>query len=142
MTSSPHSASSDAVAVDSQNPWPGLEAFREEDHVYFHGREREIAEIYRLVMRERLTVLFGVSGLGKTSLLQAGLFPALRNENILPIRIRLNYSDGMPEFAAQIKEAITEQTAAARVEAPSLNGTMWRPSTASAPTSGMRGTAS
>jgi WD40 repeat protein len=117
--------SSDAVAVDAQNPWPGLEAFKEEDHAYFHGRSQEIDEIHRLVLRERLTVLFGVSGLGKTSLLQAGLFPVLRNESILPVRIRLNYSDGMPDFATQIKEAIAGEARAAHVDAPSLTGTLW-----------------
>src|SRR6185295_8028986 len=85
----------------------------------------EVDELHRLVMRERLTILFGVSGLGKTSLLQAGLFPLLRNENVLPVRIRLNYSDGMPDLSSQIKETITAEATAANVEAPSLEGTLW-----------------
>ena len=111
--------------VDAQNPWPGLEAFKEEDHNFFHGRETEIEELHRLVQRERLTVLFGVSGLGKTSLLQAGLFPAMRNENVLPVRIRLNYSPGMPELSTQIEEAITREAAANNIEAPRFEGTLW-----------------
>ena len=115
----------DVGAVDAQNPWPGLEAFQEEDQQYFHGRLTEIDELRRLVLRERLTVLFGVSGLGKTSLLQAGLFPILRDENILPVRIRLNYSEGMPPLASQIKEAITDQASSAQIEVPSLEGTLW-----------------
>ena len=44
--------------------------------------------------RDTLTLLYGVSGLGKTSLLQAGLFPALRAEDYLPVPIRLDYVDG------------------------------------------------
>jgi WD40 repeat protein len=111
--------------VDVQNPWPGLEAFKEEDYDFFHGRETEIEELHRLVQRERLTVLFGVSGLGKTSLLQAGLFPAMRNENVLPVRIRLNYSPGMPELSTQIKEAITREASANHIEAPRFEGTLW-----------------
>ena len=112
-------------AIDDQNPWPGLEAFKEEDHRFFHGREHEIEELHRLVQRERLTVLFGVSGLGKTSLLQAGLFPALRNESMLPVRIRLNYSPGMPELSTQIEETIIRMAAADHIEAPRFEGTLW-----------------
>jgi hypothetical protein len=125
MSADPSVPAPDTVAVDAQNPWPGLEAFREEDQSYFHGRRAEIEELHRLVLRERLTVFFGVSGLGKTSLLQAGLFPILRNEHVLPVRIRLNYSEGMPDLCSQIKEAIATEAAAAGIEAPSLEGTLW-----------------
>ena len=125
MTADAPLPSSDTVAVDAQNPWPGLEAFKEQDQSYFHGRESEIEELHRLVLRERLTILFGVSGLGKTSLLQAGLFPVLRNENLLPVRIRLNYSEGMPELSCQIKEAIAHEATSAHIEAPCLEGTLW-----------------
>ena len=38
-------------------------------------------ELLRLIKREPLTVLFGQSGLGKSSLLQAGVFPRLRAAN-------------------------------------------------------------
>src|SRR6516165_12378470 len=61
--------------VNSENPWLGLASFTEEQSGYFFGRDGEIAELFRLLKRETLTVLFGQSGLGKTSLLQAGLFP-------------------------------------------------------------------
>ena len=125
MSTAPSASARDSVTVDAQNPWPGLEAFREEDQNYFHGRRSEIDELHRLVLRERLTVFFGVSGLGKTSLLQAGLFPILRKEHLLPVRIRLNYSEGMPDLCSQIKEAIAHEAAAAGIEAPSLDGTLW-----------------
>src|SRR3954463_3781390 len=116
MTSDAAAPLPDAPAIDAQNPWPGLEAFTEDDQQYFHGRDAEIDELHRLVLRERLTIFFGVSGLGKTSLLQAGLFPILRNENVLPVRIRLNYSEGMPELCRQIKEAIVQAALSAGVE--------------------------
>ncbi|MGH9140128.1 MAG: WD40 repeat domain-containing protein [Vicinamibacterales bacterium] len=125
MTTEAAVPSSDVGALDAQNPWPGLEAFTEDDEHYFHGRGQEVDALHRLVQRERLTVLFGVSGLGKTSLLQAGLFPILRNEHMLPVRIRLNYSEGMPELCSQIKDAIAVEAASAAIEAPSLEGTLW-----------------
>jgi WD40 repeat protein len=117
----------DTGAVDSENPWPGLAAFREADQAFFHGREAETEALHRLVLRERLTVLFGISGLGKTSLLQAGLFPQLRTSNIFPVYIRLDYADGHSPFSAQIQAAIARSAAAAEIEGPGTNGagTLW-----------------
>ncbi len=57
--------------LSRDNPWPGLDPFDESDREYFHGRTAESGELVRLVRRELLTVLFGRSGLGKTSLLKA-----------------------------------------------------------------------
>ena len=64
-----------AGMVDPQNPWLGLFSYSEETLAYFHGRDEETAELARRVQRKLLTVLFGQSGLGKTSLLRAGIVP-------------------------------------------------------------------
>ncbi|HVT19548.1 MAG TPA: hypothetical protein VHQ90_25625 [Thermoanaerobaculia bacterium] len=120
-------AAADAGSVDAENPWPGLASFREADRDFFHGRESEAEALHRLVLRERLTVLFGLSGLGKTSLLQAGLFPRLREGNIFPVYVRLDYADGHPPFTEQIRAAIARAAAAAGIEAPAGGGagTLW-----------------
>lgn len=73
-----------------EDPWPGLRSYEEAERVFFHGRRRETAELLRLVKRDVLTLFFGISGIGKSSLLQAGVFPALRVEGYLPVRVRLN----------------------------------------------------
>jgi WD40 repeat protein len=104
--------------VDADNPWPGLAAFREGDHAFFHGREAETETLYTAVLRGRLTILFGLSGLGKTSLLQAGLFPRLREHGYLPVYLRLDYSHESPPLALQVKTAVLAAAAEARVEAP------------------------
>ena len=67
------------------DPWPGLAPFDEAAARFFNGRSNETAELCRLVQQAPLTVLFGASGLGKTSLIQAGPFALLRQKNILPI---------------------------------------------------------
>jgi formylglycine-generating enzyme required for sulfatase activity len=108
----------ESVGLNDQNPWPGLLPFGEADWKYFHGRDFETDLLYRKVERERLTVLFGLSGLGKSSILQAGLFPSLRRENVLPIYIRLDFSPEKPDLTAQVKTAIVREAERSKVEAP------------------------
>ncbi len=115
-------------ALSEENPWPGLVAFKEADQAYFHGRAAETAELLRYVKRELLTVLFGLSGLGKSSLLQAGLFPVLRNEeNILPVYIRLDFENTARSLSDQILDAVAIQAADAQIEAPKRQetDTLW-----------------
>lgn len=114
------------ATVNSENPWPGLLAFREADQQYFAGRFTESEDLFRLVMRERLTVLFGLSGLGKSSLLQAGLFPRLRPENAFPVYVRLDFS-GDTSLIAQVKSAVLIQAGLANIEAPAAEPweTLW-----------------
>ena len=95
-----------AAAVDARNPWLGLASFTEETRAYFFGREDEVAELARRVQRKLLTVLFGQSGLGKTSILRAGLVPRLRSQGYCPIYVRIDYGHDTPEPAEQIKQAI------------------------------------
>ena len=73
-----------------QAPWPGLESYDEASEPYFHGREQEVAALLQTVQRAPLTLLYGKSGLGKSSLLKAGLFPELRRRNFLPVWVRLD----------------------------------------------------
>jgi tetratricopeptide (TPR) repeat protein len=101
------------ATVDEQNPWLGLVSFTEETRSYFHGREEEEAELGRRVQRKLLTVLFGQSGLGKTSILQAGLVPRLRPEGFCPVYVRLDYDPNSPPPAEQIKRALFRETEAA-----------------------------
>ncbi len=123
----PGAAQSSRPPLDAQNPWPGLDSFREADQQFFRGRAQEATELFRLVERSRLAALYGVSGIGKSSLLQAGLFPLLRERGMLPIRIRLDFTSKESDLIAQVKEAISVQTAAAGVEAPVPNEleTLW-----------------
>src|SRR4051812_23750905 len=92
--------------VDAQNPWLGLASFSEETRAYFHGREEEVAELGRRVQRKLLTVLFGQSGHGKTSLLRAGLVPRLRPQGYCPVYVRLDYAPESPLPSDQIKQAV------------------------------------
>jgi len=96
-----------ANTVNERNPWLGLASFTEETRAYFYGRDEEVAELARRVQRKLLTVLFGQSGLGKTSILRAGLAPRLRAQGYCPIYVRIDYGRDSPEPAEQIKQAIS-----------------------------------
>src|SRR6185295_4505303 len=58
--------------------YPGVKPFTEEDRDLFFGREDDIRRFQQLVILESLVVLFGRSGLGKSSLLDAGIIPLFR----------------------------------------------------------------
>ena len=64
------------------SPYRGLSAMEEKDSDYFFGREREIVEVLSVLAAEpaRLPVLLGNSGVGKSSLAQAGVIAALRRQ--------------------------------------------------------------
>jgi len=100
----------DATAIDDQHPWLGLASFSEETLAYFYGREDEVAELARRVQRKLLTVLFGQSGLGKTSILRAGIVPRLRPQGYCPVYVRIDYGRDSPSPAEQIKQAIFRET--------------------------------
>ena len=127
MIDDPVLRTADTGTVDAENPWPGLAAFRETDHHFFQGREAVVDELTRMVLRSRLTVLHGVSGLGKTSVLRAGLFPRLRVEHVLPIYVRLGHSEDMPAPVEQVRDAIARAARDAQVEAPrpAADQTLW-----------------
>lgn len=66
--------------ADSPRPYRGLAAFQTDDAAWFHGRDRLVAALVDQVLACRSGPLFvtGQSGAGKSSLLHAGLVPALR----------------------------------------------------------------
>ena len=67
----------DTSTIDS--PYVGLQPYRLEDSKYFFGRERDSRVIASNLFASPLTVLYGSSGVGKSSVLQAGVIPLLRS---------------------------------------------------------------
>jgi WD40 repeat protein len=66
-----------AAFVPTRNPYRGLEAFEQADADDFHGRDRAIGQMVEVLQQERLLVVLGPSGIGKSSVVNAGLLPAL-----------------------------------------------------------------
>ncbi len=65
-------------------PYVGLNPFRAEDKEYFFGREKVTTEVVKQLGEKHLLVIIGPSGSGKSSLLHAGILPAIEAGQILP----------------------------------------------------------
>jgi len=61
-----------------KNNLKGLLPYQEEDHFSFYGREKEVENLLQIIQKNKLITLTGVSGSGKTSLINAGLIPRLK----------------------------------------------------------------
>ncbi len=97
-------------AVESStanSPWLGLSSYQEENADIFFGRSKESDELFYKIYDNIVTCVYGVSGVGKTSLLQAGVFPKLRKKQFFPIYLRLDHSKGSASYIKQIIELIT-----------------------------------
>jgi DNA-binding SARP family transcriptional activator/WD40 repeat protein len=62
----------------ARNPYRGLEPFLEADAGDFYGREALVGELVAVLAERRLVTVVGPSGIGKSSVVRAGLVPALR----------------------------------------------------------------
>ncbi len=60
------------------NPYKGLRPFAEGDAADFHGREQLVDQIVERMRDERFLAVIGPSGSGKSSIVRAGVIPALR----------------------------------------------------------------
>ncbi|MFD4351497.1 hypothetical protein ACFWPX_03010 [Nocardia sp. NPDC058518] len=73
-----------------RSPYPGLEAFTEDEAAVYFGREEMTEQLLRQLCAQdtaRFIVVTGASGSGKSSLVQAGLLPRLRSArwSVLPV---------------------------------------------------------
>jgi Novel STAND NTPase 1/WD domain, G-beta repeat len=108
------------IQLDRNNPWPGLASYDESSFSFFSGRTAESAELFRRILDEPITVLFGKSGLGKTSLLKAGVFPRLRDRDLLPILIRLQLRAGADPLTAQVQRTLFDELRSQGIEHPGI----------------------
>ena len=70
-------------------PYRGIEPFRFVDQPIFSARTDEVRKLVRLITIYRGIFFYGESGAGKSSLINAGLIPALRDEGFAPERVRV-----------------------------------------------------
>ncbi len=77
----------------TKSPYKFLESYNEFDEDIFYGREKSTLDFIEKALRNNITVLFGKGGVGKTSLIRAGVIPALLRKNVIPIYSQLSSAD-------------------------------------------------
>jgi hypothetical protein len=98
-------------------PYRGLEPFHEEDAAFFCGRDEAILELVARVEAHSFVALVGPSGSGKSSLVFAGLVPALRKQGHTTMWDVVTLRPGKSPLrtVAETFGAIPENAARARV---------------------------
>lgn len=104
-------------------PYKGLQPYTEADRAFFFGRERDAEIIASNLYASPLTVLYGESGVGKSSVLLAGVVPLLRQTPKVAVVVFRQWQDAKfasmlrTEILAAVKEA-TGKEAEVNLELP------------------------
>ena len=94
-----------ASSVNAEDtPYKELDYYEETDRHRFAGRARDIMHVVTRVSTQRSLVVYGRSGLGKTSLLKAAVMPQLAERGFLPIYVRV-LEDPLTDLASAIVQA-------------------------------------
>ena len=72
----------------NQKRYPGVKPFETSEKDLFFGREKDIEDLLDYIWLEKIVVLFGKSGYGKSSLINAGILPEIEQEAV-PIIVRI-----------------------------------------------------
>jgi WD40 repeat protein len=71
-----------------KSPFKFLDAYSKEDRDIFFGRDHEIEELYQRVFESKILLVCGISGTGKSSLIQCGLANKFEESDWLPVNVR------------------------------------------------------
>ncbi|GAA4497950.1 hypothetical protein GCM10023191_042260 [Actinoallomurus oryzae] len=82
-------------------PYQGLAPFDEEYAAFFHGRDEDVGRLVTAARRHSVVAVAGRSGVGKSSLVRAGLLPVLRREGAAIAECRLG-----PDAATSLAAAL------------------------------------
>ncbi|MEZ4772409.1 MAG: AAA family ATPase [Bacteroidia bacterium] len=89
-------------------PYVGLRSFKQEEAAIFFGRGREIRELYGLLNSMQPVILFyGKAGVGKSSLLQAGLIPRVEDDYLVTYEER--QASGLTDTLVQILNKLSDK---------------------------------
>ncbi len=96
-----------------KNRYPGPKPFRTDERNIFFGREKDIEEFHKYIFLHQMVVLFGKSGYGKSSLINAGIIPLLTEQNrqVHYFEIKFGpYMDGRSSPIEAVRTKIIEKT--------------------------------
>jgi len=100
------------MLTESFCPYKGLQPYTQADLDYFFGREEDHETIAANLVTAPMTILYGASGVGKTSVLQAGVVPFLEGLPNVVVVVFGGWQD--PAFLSSLKtevaRAVRERT--------------------------------
>jgi hypothetical protein len=79
-----------------ENPYPGLRPFETSEAHLFFGRDQQVLDLLDRMARNRFVAVLGLSGSGKSSLVYAGLIPALLRGRLLEPGLRWRVATAKP----------------------------------------------
>ncbi len=98
-----------SLSISPVRPYKFLDYFQEQDSQIFFGRESEIQIICSKITSHRTFIIHGRSGVGKSSIVRAGLVPVLKQygQEVFVIR---SFTDPVREMANAIRRSLPNQT--------------------------------
>jgi tetratricopeptide (TPR) repeat protein len=95
-----------------ESPYRGLGPFTEKNSEYFFGREEESMTIAANLLTAPVTVLYGTSGVGKSSVLMAGVMPFVRLQRRTTVVLFREWqrSDLIDALNDRVEKAVAEKT--------------------------------
>lgn len=112
--------------METLHRYPGAQPFRDDDFSRrtFFGREPASIALTDQILANRLLIVYAKSGLGKTSLLNAGVAPRLREAGSLPLFVRVNDIKNGPLFS--VLEGVRAEAERQKVEyVPGDASSLW-----------------
>ncbi|MDZ7738455.1 MAG: ATP-binding protein [Bacteroidales bacterium] len=91
--------------MSHKSPFKFLDSYEKQDKDIFFGREKETEELYHKVFESKLLLIYGVSGTGKTSIINCGLANKFEDSDWLPVSVRRgrNVVDSMESPTRRIR---------------------------------------
>lgn len=109
----------------NNNPWIGLLSYQDpyktkgKEYV-FCGRDAAVSSIFSMIDNSILVTLYGKTGIGKTSVLNAGVCPILRSQGYLPILIRLGTDSFAKTIVSRIEEEVIAESGRIETQYPDI----------------------
>lgn len=91
------------------NPFNKFKTYEEKDRDSFLGREQDILALSALIKTNAVTVCYSDSGIGKSSLINAGISPRLKKENYFPIYVLFDSISDETDFDSDIINDLNDQ---------------------------------
>lgn len=109
----------------ARDRYPGIRSFEASERRLFFGREAETDDLFGLAKTRSLVVMFAKSGIGKSSLINAGVVPKLEADGFFPVPVRFQNTASNPlDIMDKVVASFIDHTVFEKF-APAEGGHLW-----------------